>query len=96
MERLDVLHPSIDEYLLEVIPVARRGVNGNGGIRTGKSFSDCRSARWSRVTPIGATDEPNADLRDGIRFRLFGILDGKGIAATRSEHYLHRWLAGEC
>ena len=59
MERLDVLHPSIDEYLLEVIP-ARDEVLTE--MEAYARESDCRSARWSRVTPIGATDEPNADF----------------------------------
>ena len=89
MERLDVLHPSIDEYLLDIIPARDEVLTEMEAYARERRFPDCRSPRWACLTPVGAVDQPNANLRDGIRIRLFGVLDGEGVATAGCAHHLH-------
>ena len=62
MQRLDILHPSIDDYLLDIIPERDEVLTEMEVHARGEPLSNCGTARWARLAPIGIADQSDADF----------------------------------
>ena len=95
MGRLDILHPLIDEYLLDIIPARDEVLT--------EMEAHAREHRFPIVGPLVGRvlhqlvllTNPTRIFEMGSGFGYSGVLDGEGIATTGSRHHLYRRLAGK-
>ena len=95
MQRLDILHPSIDDYLLDIIPERDEMLT--------EMEAHARANRFPIVGPLVGRvlhqlvllTNPTRIFEMGVRLRLFGVLDGEGTTKTGSLYHLYRWLTRE-